>query len=325
VTGYDVFLDGVSKASVAGTEATISGLTAGTEYTVTVKAKDAAGNVSDASAAVKVSTKAPDTAPPTAPGNVRSTAQTDTSVTLAWDASTDNVGVVGYEVRGAGKTTSATGTTATITGLTADTEYSFTVVAKDAAGNVSPASAALTVRTKPAPSQEIPFAFDLTGKTFIKAANGTVPLRGGISVLFNLGTGTFSGDISLDPTQGNFKIFGFIPASAKIEFVQVGKTTGALSSPDLVLTAKSNVTVKLPRVSVFGFPVSASPTCQTSTPAAIPLQSKPGFNPLAGGTLTGTYTLPALKGCGLLTPLISAITAGRGNTIEVNLVPRPAR
>jgi len=323
VTAYNVFVGGELKTTVPGTTATVDGLAEDTEFSFTVSAKDAAGNESAKSAAVTARTLPKPDSPPTAPGNVHATDVTETSIALVWDASADNVGVVGYEVRG-GATVPVTGTTATISGLTPDTEYAFTVVAKDAAGNVSPASAAVTVRTKPRASGDVPFAFDLTGKTVIKAANGTVPLLGGISVLFNLSTGTFQGDLSLDPTQGRFRLFRFIPVTAKIQFVQAGKTTGKLSG-DFVLTSTSQVTVKLPRVSVFGFPISSSPNCQTATPAEIPLTSKPGFNPNTGGTLTGSYTLPALKGCGPFNNLISAFTAGPGNTVEVNLAPKPTR
>ncbi|MDX6282413.1 MAG: streptogrisin [Kribbellaceae bacterium] len=91
-----------------------------------------------------------DTQAPTAPGNSRSTGTTSDSVSLAWDASTDNVGVTGYDVyNGTTLATSVAGTTATVSGLSADTSYSFTVQAKDAAGNKSPASAAVTARTQP--------------------------------------------------------------------------------------------------------------------------------------------------------------------------------
>ncbi len=73
---------------------------------------------------------------------------TGSSVTLSWTASTDNVNVSGYEVLDG---TTVVGTTATtslqVTGLTPDTSYTFSVRAKDASGNVSPASAPITVRT----------------------------------------------------------------------------------------------------------------------------------------------------------------------------------
>lgn len=91
-----------------------------------------------------------DTEPPTAPGNPRATGTTASSVSLAWDAATDNVGVTGYDVyNGATLAASVTGTSATVTGLAADTEYTFTVRARDAAGNVSKDSDPVTARTQP--------------------------------------------------------------------------------------------------------------------------------------------------------------------------------
>lgn len=82
----------------------------------------------------------PDTAPPTAPSQLRVTAATPNSVTLAWNASTDNVGVTGYSVAYGVGSLNVSDTTATISGLSPNTTYTFTVTAKDAAGNVSAAA-----------------------------------------------------------------------------------------------------------------------------------------------------------------------------------------
>ncbi|ACZ89829.1 glycosyl hydrolase family 18 protein [Streptosporangium roseum] len=90
-----------------------------------------------------------DTTPPSVPGNLRSTATSSSSVSLAWNASTDNVGVTGYEIyRGTTLVTTVTGTTHTDTGLTPATAYSYTVRARDAAGNRSTASNQLNVTTQ---------------------------------------------------------------------------------------------------------------------------------------------------------------------------------
>lgn len=104
---------------------------------------------------------------PTTPGNPRSTGTTADSVSLAWDASVDNIGVTGYDVyNGSTLATTVAGTTATVSGLSADTSYSFTIQAKDAAGNKSKASPAVTARTQPG---------DNGGRTF---SNGTdYPIR----------------------------------------------------------------------------------------------------------------------------------------------------
>ncbi|TWF91710.1 glycoside hydrolase family 6 protein [Streptomyces brevispora] len=89
-----------------------------------------------------------DTQAPTAPTGVTVTAKTSGSVSLSWTASTDNVGVSGYDVfRGGVRVGSTTTTSYTDTGLTAGTTYSYTVKAKDAAGNVSAASAAVSATT----------------------------------------------------------------------------------------------------------------------------------------------------------------------------------
>ncbi|MEV8439955.1 PQQ-dependent sugar dehydrogenase [Actinosynnema sp. NPDC051121] len=104
----------------------------------------------------------PDTEPPTPPRRLRATGRTETSVSLAWDASTDNVGVVGYDVYQHGQLmTSVPGTalTATVTGLKPDTAYDWTVLARDAAPNVSQASDDVVVRTAaPPPDDEPPTA-----------------------------------------------------------------------------------------------------------------------------------------------------------------------
>ncbi|MFD5560030.1 glycoside hydrolase family 6 protein [Kitasatospora griseola] len=88
-----------------------------------------------------------DTTAPTAPTGLAATT-TANSVALTWSAATDNVGVTGYDVyRGGALVGSTASTSYTDTGLTASTAYSYTVKARDAAGNVSPASAALVATT----------------------------------------------------------------------------------------------------------------------------------------------------------------------------------
>ncbi len=90
-----------------------------------------------------------DTTPPSAPANLSVTGTTSSSVSLSWGASTDNVGVTGYQVfRGSTLVTTVTGTTYTDIGLAASTSYSYTVKARDAAGNVSAASNQATGTTQ---------------------------------------------------------------------------------------------------------------------------------------------------------------------------------
>lgn len=80
----------------------------------------------------------PDTENPTDPTNLTASNPTDNSMDLSWTASTDNVGVVGYDIYVDGGFNATTSNTSyTVSGLTANTNYCFTVKAKDAAGNES--------------------------------------------------------------------------------------------------------------------------------------------------------------------------------------------
>ena len=91
-----------------------------------------------------------DTEAPTAPGNLTASNITQTTASLSWSASSDNVGVIEYEVFSSGVSIGTViGTSANITGLTANTGYSYTVRAKDAAGNVSVASNTASFSTLP--------------------------------------------------------------------------------------------------------------------------------------------------------------------------------
>ena len=152
VTGYDIYKNGSLAGSSVGTSYTASGLTASTTYIFTVKAKDAAGNISAASSALSVVTlTAPDTTAPSVPTNLSASGTTQTATTISWTASTDNVGVTGYDIyKGGVLAGSSTSASYTASGLSAGTPYSFTVKAKDAAGNTSGFSAALSVTTQSA-------------------------------------------------------------------------------------------------------------------------------------------------------------------------------
>lgn len=148
VAGYDVYKDAALIATVATTSYNVTGLTAGTTYNFYVTAKDAAGNVSGASNTVSVTTTAPDTQAPSAPTNLTASGTTQTTTNLSWTASTDNTGVTGYNVyQGATLKATVATTSYAVTGLTANTAYSFTVYAKDAAGNTSSVSNTANVTT----------------------------------------------------------------------------------------------------------------------------------------------------------------------------------
>ncbi|WP_165734000.1 endonuclease [Polaribacter sp. 20A6] len=152
VTKYEVFANGILQANTANTTYSLTGLTSGTAYSITVLAKDIANNKSAQSTAASATTLI-DNTPPTIPTDITITNQSGSSFKVSWSASTDNSSVESYAVYVDG-TLNGTTTTTTYTaiGLAPSTTYSVTISAKDNANNVSANSAAINATTTVASS-----------------------------------------------------------------------------------------------------------------------------------------------------------------------------
>lgn len=152
VVAYDIYHDGQHMQTVrAPTWAARLTLVPGVTWGMYVNARDAAGNVSQASETLEL--RVPpcqvDRTAPTTPSGVTARAS-GTSVTVAWRASTDAVGVTGYEVLRDGVVVGSTsGSTLQLvdSGLQPRTTYAYQVRARDQAGNLSAASTTVSVTT----------------------------------------------------------------------------------------------------------------------------------------------------------------------------------
>ncbi|MCC7634043.1 glycosyl hydrolase family 18 protein [Stenotrophomonas rhizophila] len=106
---------------------------------------------SSATVAITVTAPSNDTTAPSVPGGLASPAHTASTVNLAWNAATDNTGgsgVAGYDVyRNGSLVGSPAATQYTDGGLAPSTAYSYTVRARDNAGNASARSTAISVTT----------------------------------------------------------------------------------------------------------------------------------------------------------------------------------
>ncbi|WP_371635281.1 fibronectin type III domain-containing protein [Streptomyces zaomyceticus] len=173
VTGYAVYSEGrkVRTLPAATLMTDVVGLAPATVHRFTVRAHDAAGNVSPPSATVTATTlraAAEDRTPPTTPSALRATPDGGRAVTLRWSASKDDTRVTAYDIYQADTrihTVPGTATTAHVTGLRPGTAYAFTVRARDAAENSSPDSVPADLTTAPsrgAPANTAPTRLAVT-------------------------------------------------------------------------------------------------------------------------------------------------------------------
>ncbi|MFG2003294.1 fibronectin type III domain-containing protein [Spirillospora sp. NPDC048911] len=309
---YKLGWGAAGSAETTATTYTIKGLSPLTDYKISVVGVNGFGTGTPAEVSVKTPAK-PDTMAPSVPADVKA-AVAGSTVTLTWAASKDEdggSGLAGYVLYQNGQKVPGVITEAkkVLSGLAAGT-YTFEVAAADKAGNESGRSTPpVTAKVEPPTGGN---TYALAGSSAIKGANGKVTVNGAVTTVTD--GGKVSADLTLNPTTGSFSIFGFIPATANVAFAPQGKTTGTLSGA--TLTTETKTIVKVPSVKVFGMEVGGGATCQTASAATIPLKAT-DWNVGTGGTLKGTYTLPALTGCGPLTQIISALVAGPGNTVDL--------
>ena len=154
----------------------------------------------------------PDTSSPTAPSSLSASAMTSSSVTLNWVAATDNVGVTGYRVsRNSVQVGTVTTLSFTDSGLAASTTYSYSVVAVDAAGNVS-AAAAITATTSPQSGLRLTGTSRLSGAnkfadlSWTGAAGRTDLWRGTTRLLRNTTVTAHTNQVTQSTTSATFTV-----------------------------------------------------------------------------------------------------------------------
>ena len=245
VVGYALYVAGLQVGSTAEAAATISNLACGRSYEIGIDAVDAAGNHSNRTSAYFSTTKCADTQAPSKPAGVATTA-TDTSVTMSWSPSTDNVGVAGYGVyRDSSRIATTTQTTATFNGLSCGTTYALGVDAYDAAGNRS-AVGSISTSTQPCAPPSSGAGWTSSLKTGDVVERGTVwrvtvtPTPGKVDfwasgrVIASDTSAPF--EVPLDLAPGDYKL-GFCHTTnglQKCETTETGDGTGIVARVTIV-------------------------------------------------------------------------------------------
>ncbi len=205
VTGYDLYTtNGVLLASTALTNYTDTGLSASTTYSYLVKARDFAGNASSNSAIAAATTLAPDAEPPSVPAGLVATPVSGSAIVLAWQPSTDNRSVAGYDIyRGNELSARSLATNYLDTGLAVLTSYTYKIRAYDAEGNVSAMSTNVTATTLDLPPLLVSEPFEYAAEDNLNAKNGGTGWEGAWTVGYNTSYPALSkvGSLSASPAQ----------------------------------------------------------------------------------------------------------------------------
>lgn len=316
VAGYNIYR-GATKIGTSPYPAyNDTGLTSGTQYCYQVEAFDLAGNVSAAKTLQACATPpaTADITKPSVPAGLAATAASASQINLSWGASTDNVGVVGYDVyRDATKVATVNGTTFSDTGLSSSTTYSYTVVAKDAALNYSaPSTAALATTQIGTPS----------APTGVSATAST----GQATISWTAVSGATSYNIYMATQAGVTKLNGTKNPAATSPSTLTGLTNG--TTYYFVVTA-----VNVAGESIESTQVSATPTAysisgtvsgaagvtitatNTTTSVAVTVTTASNGSYSVSGLANGTYNVvPSLTGY-TFTPTSTSVTIAGGVNI----------
>ena len=155
VSRYEVYRGTTKVGDVPASEhmVDVTRLRPGTSHVFTVRARDRDGRLGPRSREVRATTPAAaaaDDTAPTRPADLRGRAAGSRAAQLSWSAATDDRGVVSYDVYQGGTKIHSVGgnqTATVVTGLRPGTRYAFTVRARDAADNLSPAGSAVRLTT----------------------------------------------------------------------------------------------------------------------------------------------------------------------------------
>jgi chitodextrinase len=188
VHAYDIYRNGAYLATTSPTVTGYSDATviAGAGYDYRVAARDLAGNATSATVSVNGG-GATDTTPPTTPGGASTTVTGPTTASLAWTASSDDVGVAGYRILRGGTAVASVPVTSTSyvdAELNPATAYTYQVAAVDTAGNTSAPTTAATVTT-PADTTPptVPGTPTATGVTASQVGLGWAPCTDDVGVV----------------------------------------------------------------------------------------------------------------------------------------------
>ncbi|GGF37431.1 hypothetical protein GCM10011519_08710 [Marmoricola endophyticus] len=198
------------------------------------------------------------------------------------------------------------------------------VAAAALAAAAVPATALSAHAATPAAAPPLNVDYDAVGTSHVAKTDSDVAIGPTtLSTTVQAAGGALTGHLPIPQTSTSFKAVGFLPISAKVDFVEAAPITGTLGRDGTRTVVKSTASyyLKLTDVKAAGLPAFVGDTCQTKEPISVPADTPDGesFNIVSGGHLTGTFDIGSFEHCGLTTPLINLLVPGSGNTLDLTV------
>ncbi|HEY3143949.1 MAG TPA: hypothetical protein VGJ86_22620 [Acidimicrobiales bacterium] len=168
---------------------------------------------------------------------------------------------------------------------------------------------------------DLPINWTVDAQTHVAGLNQDVTITGGTFIgSVDLGTGEIVADLSLPSATSPVALLGIPLANAEFKVAPTGPVTGTVDLANLTVNVSSSFDIKIPSLKPIILPINlVGNRCQTSTPISLDMS---GTVDLVNGTsLSGEFTIPKFKNCGLATFALNLLVPGGGNTFSATAKP----
>jgi hypothetical protein len=164
----------------------------------------------------------------------------------------------------------------------------------------------------------IPVNYTVNASTTLAKLHQTVTVPPGtFKGSIDLTTATLTGNLTLPPASTTISVAGVGLATATFELSPVKPVVGRVNFSTLAVTATAEFNVLVTSAEPLFLPVNLVGThCGTSQPVSVTFSGT--FSLTAKSTFSGTYTIPPLSHCGLLTPALNVVIPGPGNAFNAS-------
>jgi hypothetical protein len=122
--------------------------------------------------------------------------------------------------------------------------------------------------------------------------------------------------------KARLTVFG-IPADATLELVETSPVSGTVVlGGTTTIDGTSSFLIRIRKLASPYLPLNlVASRCQTAEPVTLQLHYSGPPDFANGFAFAGATTIPRLTGCGLTTPLLTALMSGPGNPFSVRIAP----